>query len=235
MGRSPKKNHPLDAPNPRSRNTSVPAGVTPSDDHAVARTPSRGVVLAVCGLLVVAVMLVFAQTARHEFINYDDQEYLYENQHVTGGVTLQGIVWAFTARYAANWHPLTWLSHMLDCQLYGLNAGGHHMTNALLHAASAIVLFLVLWRMTGDLWLGALVAVVFAVHPLRAQSVAWAAERKDGLSGLFFMATLAAYWGYVRHPASWTRYGLLVAVFALGLMAKPALVTVPCVLLLLDY
>ena len=163
------------------------------------------------------------------------QSYVYENHHVQQGVTLQSIVWAFTAFDANNWHPLTWLSHMLDVQFYGLWAGGHHLTNVLLHGLSVIVLFLVLRQMTGRLWPSAVVAAVFAIHPLHVESVAWVAERKDVLSGLFFMLTLAAYLGYVRRPFSVWRYLLVVVSFALGLMAKPMLVTLPLVLLLLDY
>ena len=180
--------------------------------------------------------MVFGQTVRHEFINCDDDQYVYENPQVARGFTAQGIVWAFTHFHSANWHPLTWLSHMLDCQLYGLNhPGGHHLTNVLLHAASAILLFLVLRQMTGDLWPSAFVAALFAIHPLHVESVAWVAERKDVLSGLFFMLTLAAYVGYARRPFSLLRYLLVTVLFALGLMAKPMLVTLPFVLLLLDY
>ncbi len=190
---------------------------------------------AICGFLLCAVFLVFGQTVRHEFIDFDDDLYVYQNTHVTQGLTAQGIGWAFTARVANNWHPLTWLSHMLDCQLYGLNAGGHHLTNVLLHATNAILLFLLLGRMTGALWRSAFVAAVFAIHPLRVESVAWVAERKDVLSGLFFMVTLWAYVGYVRHTFSLRRYLTVALLFALGLMCKPMLVTLPCVLLLLDY
>jgi Flp pilus assembly protein TadD len=182
-----------------------------------------------------AVLLVFGQTLQHDFVNYDDAAYVVENRHVTAGLTVPAVVWAFRSDHASNWHPLTWLSHMLDCQMYGLNAGGHHLSNLLLHAASAMVLFLVLWRMTGDLWPGALVAALFAIHPLHVESVAWVAERKDVLSGLFFMLTLAAYVGYARHALSYARYLTVVVLFALGLMAKPVLVTLPFVLLLLDY
>ena len=197
---------------------------------------NRYAVPAVCALLLLAVALVFGQTVRHEFINFDDDDYVYENPQVARGFTAQGIVWAFTHFHSANWHPLTWLSHMLDCQLYGLNhPGGHHLTNVLLHAASAILLFLVLRQMTGDLWPSAFVAALFAIHPLHVESVAWVAERKDVLSGLFFMLTLAAYVGYARRPFSLLRYLLVTALFALGLMAKPMLVTLPFVLLLLDY
>ena len=150
-------------------------------------------------------------------------------------MTAEGIAWAFTSTHASNWHPLTWLSHMLDCQLYGSHAGGHHLTNVALHALTAVVLFLVLWRMTFNLWPSAFVAAVFAIHPLRVESVAWVAERKDVLSGLFFMLTLWAYLGYVRHAFSLGRYLSVIILFGLGLMSKPMLVTLPFVLLLLDY
>ncbi len=197
---------------------------------------TRRTVLAVCCLLALAVAVVFGQTVRHEFINYDDNAYVYDNPHLAHGLTAETVAWSFTSFYAANWHPLTWLSHALDCQLYGTqHPGWHHLTNVVLHAAVAILLFLVLWQMTGSLWPSAFVAAVFAVHPLRAESVAWVAERKDLLSGLFFMLTLGAYLHYVRHPFSWGRYLLVIAMFALGLMAKPMLVTLPFVLLLLDY
>jgi Flp pilus assembly protein TadD len=192
-------------------------------------------VAAVCGFLLLVVALVFGQTVRHEFVNYDDNSYVYENHQVAQGLTTHGIAWAFTSFHFNNWHPLTTLSHMLDCQLYGLHAGGHHLTSVLLHAVVAILLFLVLLRITGDLWPSVFVAAVFAIHPLRAESVAWVAERKDVLSGLFFMLTLWAYAGYARRPFSLGRYLTVVLLFALGLMAKPMLVTLPFVLLLLDY
>jgi tetratricopeptide (TPR) repeat protein len=149
-------------------------------------------------------------------------------------VTVEGIAWAFTQTHAANWHPVTWISHMLDCQFYGLNPRGHHLTNVLLHIATTILLFLVLRQMTGSLWRSAFVAAVFAIHPLRVESVAWVAERKDVLSGLFFMLTVWAYVRYVRERSP-VRYGLMLLLFALGLMSKPILVTLPFVLLLLDY
>jgi protein O-mannosyl-transferase len=197
---------------------------------------SRRTVFAVCCLLVLAVAVVFGQTVQHEFINYDDNVYVYDNPQVVHGLTAEAVAWSFTSFHASNWHPLTWLSHALDCQLYGTQHPGlHHLTNVVLHAAVVISLFLVLWQMTGSLWPSAFVAAVFAVHPLRAESVAWVSERKDLLSGLFFMLTLAAYLRYVRHPFSWGRYLLVIAVFALGLLAKPMLVTLPFVLLLLDY
>jgi Flp pilus assembly protein TadD len=190
---------------------------------------------AVCGSLLLAVVLVFGQTAQHGFVNYDDDAYVYNNPHVKVGLTAQGIAWAFTSNYYHNWHPLTSLSHIVDYQLYGLRPCGHHLGNVLLHAATAILLFLVLRRMTGRLWPSAFAAAVWAVHPLRVESVAWVSERKDVLSGLFFVLTLWAYASYVERPASWGRYIRVVVFFALGLMTKPMLVTVPFVLLLLDY
>jgi hypothetical protein len=192
-------------------------------------------VAAVCGLLLLAVGLVFGQTVHHEFIDLDDTADVCLNPHVNGGLSAEAVKWAFTQRYVGTWMPLTWISHMLDCQIYGLDAGGHHLTNVLLHAATAMLLFLVLRRMTGRLWPSALVAAVFAVHPLRAESVAWVTERKDVLSGLFFVLALGAYAGYVRHRFSLVRYLAVIVFFALGLMAKPMLVTLPFVLLLLDY
>jgi protein O-mannosyl-transferase len=192
--------------------------------------------LAVCGFLALAVAIVFGQTLQHEFINFDDDVYVYDNRNMSNGLTSDSITWAFTSFDASNWHPLTWLSHLVDCQIYGTqHPGGHHATNVLLHAAVAIFLFLILKRMTGDLWPSAFVAAVFAIHPLRAESVAWVAERKDVLSGLFFMLTLWAYLGYVRRPFSIARYALVAVLFALGLMSKPMLVTLPLLLLLLDY
>src|SRR5205814_5720179 len=143
-------------------------------------------------------------------------------------------VWAFTHFHSGNWHPLTWLSHMLDCQLYGLNAGRHHLTNIILHAATAILLFLVLRQMTGLLWRSAFVAALFAIHPLRVESVVWIAERKDVLSGFFFMLTLLAYF-YWTQKRTLGRYVVMSILFAFGLMSKPMLVTLPIVLLLLDY
>jgi protein O-mannosyl-transferase len=202
-------------------------------------------VWAVCCFLVFAVAFVFAQTLGHEFINYDDNIYVYENPRVAHGFESGWLTWAVTSNQCNNWHPLTWLSHTLDAQLFGVHpglepwkgpeAGLHHLTSLLLHAAAAVALFLVLRRMTGDLWCSALAAAVFAIHPLRVESVAWVAERKDVLSGLIFMLTLGAYAGYVRRSFSWARYLTVVGCFALGLTAKPMLVTLPFALLLLDY
>jgi tetratricopeptide (TPR) repeat protein len=189
----------------------------------------------ICLALAAITFAVFGQTLSHQFINFDDDRYVYKNPVVDQGVTFKGFVWAFTSIDSDNWHPLTWLSHMLDCQLYGLNPAGHHLTNVLLHTATVIALFLILREMTGALWRSAFVAAVFAIHPLRVESVAWVAERKDVLSGLFFMLTLGAYLHYARKAWSLARYSLVAFLFALGLMSKPMLVTLPLVLLLLDY
>src|SRR5205085_1404247 len=178
--------------------------------------------------------LVFGQTLKHDFVNFDDHGYVYENPLVTRGLTISGTVGAFTHAHARNWHPLTTISHMLDCQLYGLNAGGHHFTNLALHTIAVLLLFRVLRVATGALWQSAFVAAVFAIHPLHVESVAWVAERKDVLSGLFFMLTLAAYYRYARAP-SVGRYVAVATFFACGLMSKSMLITVPIVLLLLDY
>jgi protein O-mannosyl-transferase len=195
----------------------------------------RWIVGLVCLFLAAATWLVFGQTVHHDFVNFDDGAYIYQNPIVEQGVTAGGLRWALTYGEIGHWHPLTWFSHMVDCQFYGLNAGGHHLTNVLLHTATVILLFLVLRQMTGFLWRSAFVAAVFAIHPLRAESVAWIAERKDVLSGLFFVLTIAAYVRYVRRPPSLIRYGVVVALFALGLLSKNMLVTTPFVLLLLDY
>ena len=150
----------------------------------------------VCVLLLLAVLTVFGQTVGHDFFNLDDNNYVSENWHVRRGLSGAGTAWAITTFDAGNWHPLTWLSHMFDCQFYDVKPGGHHLTNVLLHAAAAVVLFLALRRMTRATWPSAWVAAVFAIHPLRVESVAWVAERKDVLSGLFFMLTL---WFYARY------------------------------------
>ncbi len=187
------------------------------------------------GVVLVAITwLVFGQTLGHDFVNFDDHVYVYDNPLVTKGLTASGVIGAFTHSHARNWHPLTTMSHMLDCQLYGLKAGGHHFTNVLLHTIAVLLLFAVLRDMTGAFWRSAFVAALFAIHPLHVESVAWVAERKDVLSAVFFMLTLGAYVRYVRAP-SIGRYVTVAFLFALGLMSKPMLVTLPCVLLLLDY
>ncbi|HEV2046666.1 MAG TPA: tetratricopeptide repeat protein [Chthoniobacterales bacterium] len=212
---------------------------------------SGKLVFGICILLAVLTWMVFGQTLGHEFINYDDPDYVGKNAEIAKGLTLHGIAWAFMHIHSGNWHPLTTITHMLDCQLYGLKAGGHHCTNVVLHMLGVVLLFLVLREMmggpsspreesvpladrTGNIWRSAFVAALFAIHPLHVESVAWVAERKDVLSGVFFMLTLAAYLRYVRRP-SLASYSLVAFVFALGLLSKPMLVTLPFVLLLLDY
>src|SRR6266446_9261733 len=196
--------------------------------------PQRTVIVAICAVLVGITWLVFAQAVRHQFVTYDDPQYVYANPDVSAGVSLPRISWAFTHTIAGNWHPLTTISHMLDCQLYGLKPAGHHFTNVFLHTTAVILLFLLLRAMTRTLWQSFFVAALFAIHPLHVESVAWISERKDVLSAVFFMLTLGAYVRYVRAP-SVTSYLLVLLLFALGLMSKPMMVTVPFVLLLLDY
>ena len=176
----------------------------------------------------------FWPVLKHQFVKYDDDKYVTENPHITGGLTLQSMVWAFTTPHFFMWHPLTSLSHLLDYELFGLNPFGHHLTSLLIHIANVLLLFWVLKRLTGAVWPSAFVAAVFAVHPLQVESVAWVAERKNVLSTLFWVLTIAAYIRYTERP-SIGRYSLVVLAFSLGLMAKPIAVTLPCVLLLLDY
>jgi tetratricopeptide (TPR) repeat protein len=188
----------------------------------------------VCVALATITFAVFGQTAGFGFVNYDDDKYVYENPVVQRGLTLKGFFWALTDDKTDHWHPLTWLTHMADCQVYGPWAGGHHLTNVALHTLAVVLLFLALKEMTGCLWRSAFVAAVFAIHPLRAESVAWIAERKDVLSGVFFMLTLWAYARYARQPSR-GRYAAVVVAYGLGLLCKNTLVTLPFVLLLLDW
>jgi tetratricopeptide (TPR) repeat protein len=184
--------------------------------------------------LVLITAAVFWQVSSFDFVRYDDDKYVTENRHVQAGLTRGGIAWAFLSVYANNWHPLTWLSHMLDCQLFAANAAGHHLTNLFFHIINTLLLFFVLKRMTDFPWRSAFVAALFAIHPLHIESVTWVAERKDVLSTLFFMLTIWAYVRYVEHPGIY-RYFAIPLFFALGLMSKPMLVTLPFVLLLLDF
>jgi tetratricopeptide (TPR) repeat protein len=184
--------------------------------------------------LFLATMILYWPATRFPFVCYDDQLLVYANPHVSQGLTWAGIRWAATAVVAACWYPLTLWSHMLDCSLYGLFAGGHHLTNILLHSTNVVLLWLLVKRMTGLFWPGALVAALFAWHPLNVESATWIAERKNVLSGLFFMLTLWAYFRHVEHPGP-ARYTLALTFFALALAAKPMVVTLPFLLLLLDY
>ncbi len=177
---------------------------------------------------------LYLQVAAHDFVSYDDDVYVTSNAQIQTGLNGENVVWAFTSTSAANWHPITWLSHMLDCQLYGLKPSGHHFTNLLIHLSNVLLLFWLLQVMTGAIWRSALVAALFALHPLNVESVAWIAERKNLLSTLFWILTLWAYVWYARKPEL-KRYLAVLALFALGLMSKPMVVTLPFALLLLDY
>jgi tetratricopeptide (TPR) repeat protein len=208
--------------------------VTKTENSDVSSRDSHGAIAIICVFLIAMTWLVFGQTVRYDFVNYDDDTYVYANPLITRGLTVSGVIYAFSSKHSGNWHPLTTLSHMLDCQVWGLQAGGHHFTNIVLHTIAVVLLFLILLQMTDALWRSAFVAAVFAVHPLRVESVAWISERKDVLSAVFFMLTLGLYVRYVRY-SSVGRYLAVVISFALGLMCKPTLVSVPFVLLLLDY
>jgi protein O-mannosyl-transferase len=207
-------------------------------------SPSKRV-LGICVFLALGTLLVYWQITGHEFVSYDDTDYVTTNPHVQAGLSAGGWAWVWHSDVARNWHPLTMLSHMLDCQLYGLHAGWHHLNNLLLHIANSIILFLLLRKLTGALWRSGFVAALFALHPLHVESVAWVAERKDVLSTFFFLLTLGTYARYAvsrvtRHASrltspAFTYYLLSLLLFALGLMSKPMLVTLPFVLLLLDY
>ncbi|HZL13562.1 MAG TPA: tetratricopeptide repeat protein [Verrucomicrobiae bacterium] len=206
---------------------------------------------AICLGLALGTFAVYWPMTHHDFVSFDDQAYITSNQHVLSGLTWTNVVWAFKSTESANWHPLTWISHMADCQIYGVKAGGHHFTNLLFHVANTLLLFLLLERTTGALWRSAFVAAFFAWHPLHVESVAWAAERKDVLSTFFWMLTLLAYARFVQKlkavnqnlPANSSRfrfltsrfYWLALFFFACGLMSKPMVVTLPFVLLLLDF
>ena len=180
-------------------------------------------------------MALYWRVLGNQFLHFDDYVYLTNNDPVNRGLTWDGFRWAFTNFRTGNWHPLTWLSHMLDVEWFGLNAATHHFMNVLWHAANAVVLMIALWRLTGRLWRSALVAALFSLHPLRVESVAWAAERKDVLCAFFFFCMLWAYSSYSRSPRSWRLYAIVAAMLALALMAKSAAVTAPFLLLLLDY
>jgi Tfp pilus assembly protein PilF len=188
----------------------------------------------ICLFLVVTTLAVYWQVLDNDFVNYDDDKYVTENAHVNKGVTFDSLTWAFTSSHASNWHPLTWISHMIDCQLYGLNPRGHHLTSLLFHVANTLLLLLILARMTGALWQSSFVAALFAIHPLHVESVAWVAERKDVLSTFFMMLTVWAYILYVK-KGEVKRYLLVVLFFVLGLMSKPMLITLPFILLMLDF
>jgi len=188
----------------------------------------------ICLILTAAILFAYGQVQNHDFVNFDDHDYVTENRHIQKGLKLDSVIWAFAATRSGNWHPLTWLSHILDYRLYGKNPGGHHLTSLLFHIANTLLLFFVFGRMTNSLWQSGFVAALFALHPLHVESVAWVSERKDVLSTFFWMLTMWSYIRYVEHPTV-NRYLLVVFFFTSGLMSKPMLVTLPLVLLLMDY
>jgi tetratricopeptide (TPR) repeat protein len=199
------------------------------------RSSNKNKSLLICLILIVTTFAVYYQVHNFAFVNFDDPVYVYKNPDIQAGITLKAIKWAFSSISCADiWHPLTWLSHMLDWQLFGPNAGGHHLTNLVFHIANTILLFVVLKRMTNVLWQSAFAAALFALHPLHVESVAWVSERKDVLSTFFWMLTMWVYVRYAGRPKI-DNYLLVIVFFALGLMSKAMLVTLPFVLLLLDY
>ncbi len=187
-----------------------------------------------CFVLAALTLILYWPTFHYGFIDYDDADYIIANPHVNSGLSWSNIAWAFESTHAANWHPLTWISHMLDCQLFGLNAGAHHLMNVTFHIANTLLLFLWLNQLTGALWRSTFVAALFAWHPLHVESVAWASERKDVLSAFFWLLTLMAYSRYAKKPGI-AQYFLALFYFACGLMSKPMVVTLPFVLLLIDF
>jgi tetratricopeptide (TPR) repeat protein len=199
----------------------------------ISKSPKFQLVLISAGL-VLLILAAFEPLRHNDFISYDDDFYVTSNRYIQSGITRESVAWAFTTGHQANWHPLTWLSHMLDIELFGLNPLGHHLHNLLLHTVSTVLLFWLLHNMTGAVWRSAFVAMAFGIHPLRVESVAWAAERKDVLCALFWMLTIAAYLYYAKRGGI-NRYLLVVLCFGLGLMAKPMIITLPIVLLILDF
>src|SRR5258708_4490236 len=190
--------------------------------------------MAWCLFLAMTTLAFYNPIAHDGFVSSDDNVYIVQNPQVREGLSWATVKWAFTTLHAGYWHPLTWLSHALDCSLFGMNPVGHHYVSLLLHATNAILLFLLLLEATGATWPSLMVAALFALHPQNVESVAWAAERKNVLSMLFFLLAMLAYGRYVRRRGNW-RYAAVAGFFALGLMAKPQIITLPCVLLLWDY
>ena len=221
-------------PSAQSKKPRAPFKPSPAPPHETPAFADSRLDLLICLALAVATFAVYAQVRHFDFVNYDDPDYTTANVHVRQGLTVQGLEWALTSRDAANWFPATWVSHMIDVQLFGLASGWHHLHNVLLHALAAVLLYIFFRRATAARWRSALVASLFALHPLHVESVAWVAERKDVLSACFWFLTLCAYLWYTRRPV-WGRYLAVVLAFLLGLMAKPMVVTLPFVLLLLDY
>lgn len=195
---------------------------------------NKHLTIILCALLVLVTLAAFEQVRNNDFINFDDGKYIVKNVHVNTGLTLKNINWAFTTGYASNWHPLTWITHMIDCELFAIQPAGHHIMNLAFHLINTLLLFTILTRMTGSLWASAFTAALFALHPVHVESVAWASERKDTLSAMFWLLTMWAYLWHSARPNA-LRYLIVLAAFSLGLMSKPMVVTLPFVLLLLDY
>ena len=206
----------------------------PSKPPASAWSASSSRILLLYLLLTAATVATYYPVGSHPFIDFDDSKYVTENTHIQSGLTFATVKWAFTTYHASNWHPLTWLSHALDWQMFGADSGGHHNVNLLLHTVNVLLLFWVLLQATGAVGRSALVAGLFALHPINVESVAWLAERKNLLSMMFLLLTLAAYREYARRPGI-ARYLLVAVLFALGLMSKPQIITLPFLLLLWDY
>ncbi|MBN1788375.1 MAG: tetratricopeptide repeat protein [Sedimentisphaerales bacterium] len=198
------------------------------------RNPDKTLFFIICLALTIVIIAVYYQIWTYDFVSLDDFKYVRSNPDIHSGITFEAVKWVFTTGYMANWHPVTWLSHMLDWRLFGSNPGAHHITNLIFHIANTLLLFVVLKQMTSALWPSAFAAALFALHPLHVESVAWISERKDVLSTFFWLLTMWAYVRFVHRPKI-LRYLLVVVFFALGLMSKPMLVTLPFVLLLLDY
>jgi Tfp pilus assembly protein PilF len=223
-----------------SRLAVVPGTVAPiindgrSQASIVNSVSKRRILIMTSLLLGLAVLTIYWPVQSFDFVNFDDDHYITGNRQVQGGLSMEAFRWSFTTFHTGNWHPLTWIAHMADFEVYGLNPGGHHWTSVLIHCAGTVLLFLVLSGMTGSIWASGLVAALFAFHPLHVESVAWVAERKDVLSGFFWILTMGAYAHYVRQPCI-GRYLLVALSFVMGLLSKPMVVTLPFVLLLLDY
>ena len=200
-------------------------------NRVFARSPHD---MALCLFLVLAILFIFWPVKDYDFVRYDDSIYITENVHARTGLSLENIRWAFTSAHAANWHPITWLSHMLDCQIFGMDPGMHHLMSLFFHTLNSLLVYFVFKRMSGNRWKSGFVAAMFAVHPLHVESVAWVAERKDVLCAFFWMLTTWGYLRYVERPG-WGRYVLMMLFYILGLMSKPMIVTLPFVLLLLDF
>lgn len=201
---------------------------------ALINIPRVRVSFLICFILIVLTVLLYLPVTKYGFVNYDDVDYVIENIHVKKGLTFEGFKWAFFAFYAANWHPMTWISHMLDVQLYGLDPGKHHSVNIIFHVLNTILLYIFFNKATGKMWASLIIASLFAIHPVHVESVAWIAERKDVLSTFFMFLTLLLYFRYVKYQKKWA-YFLSLIFFTFGLMSKPMLVSLPFLLLLLDY